>query len=258
MYRVLVLVCFLSGVAVAQSSPPPPPAGAPAPPPGSDPAAPAVDPAASPAAPAQPGPPASAAPPAQPAPPPQSGYYQPQGPYQPQGYYQPQGAPMYGQPRALSLRNGMTFEANLGLGWIRASADGESDTSDLGIGGLSLGVGGWTSPKVALTARLSGVTLSENGAQLSHVFLGPAAQYWVDDHFWLGGGAGLSILAASNDVDRDSVSGFGLDLRIGYTFTSGSENTVNVSLELNPGWYSENGSSATFTGIGFLFGYQHL
>lgn len=58
--------------------------------------------------------------------------------------------------------------------------------------------------------------------------------------------------------DSDSISGLGLDLRAGYTFTKGSENTFNVSMELNPGFYSENGQSATSIGIALLLGYQHL
>jgi hypothetical protein len=67
------------------------------------------------------------------------------------------------------------------------------------------------------------------------------------------------ILALNSDGGNDdSITGFSFDLRAGYTFTSGSENTFNLSFELNPGHYSDNGSSATFTGIGILLGYQHL
>lgn len=183
---------------------------------------------------------------------------QPQPPPPGQPYYQPV-QPVYAQPpQPVSLHDGMTFELNLGLGWVRASANDTSDTSNLGIGGLSLGVGGWVSPKLAITGRIAGVTLSENGARLSDIFFGPSAQYWIDDHFWLGGGAGLGILAVSNNANSDSITGVGLDLRIGYTFSAGSENTINASFELNPGFFSENGSSATFTGIGILLGYQHL
>jgi hypothetical protein len=166
---------------------------------------------------------------------------------------------MYGPPPPQSLRNGMTFEANLGLGWIRASANDDSDTSDLGLGGLSLGLGGWVSPKVAITARIAGVTYSDDGGRVTDAFFGPSLQYWVDDHFWFGGGVGLGVLAVSVDnVGDDSTTGIGFDLRAGYTFTAGSENTFNASFELNPGHFSENGSSATFTGIGILLGYQHL
>jgi hypothetical protein len=220
------LVLGLSAVSYAQPSGSPPPA------PTGDP----VDPNAAP-----PGP-----------------YGQPPQPYgQP---YQPYGQP-YQQPPPpppQSLHNGLTFEANLGFGWVHLSTDSDSDTSDLGVAGLSLGVGGWVSPQLAITARVAGVTLSENDARLTNGFLGPSAQYWLQDRFWLGAGAGLAFLSVSDNYNGDSIRGFGLDLRAGVTFTSGSENTFNASLEINPGFYSENGSSATFTSIGFLVGYQHL
>jgi hypothetical protein len=152
----------------------------------------------------------------------------------------------------------MTVELNLGLGWLQASDGNDSATSDLGIGGLSLGVGGWLNPKLAVTGRIAGVTLSDNGATLSNVFFGPALQYWIDNHFWVGGGAGLAILALGGDSSGDSITGFGLDMRAGYTFNEGSENTFNASLEINPGFFSESGGSVTVTGIGILLGYQHL
>jgi hypothetical protein len=163
--------------------------------------------------------------------------------------------PVYGPPpQPVSLKNGMTVELNLGLGWMTSS---ESDKSYTGIGGLSLGVGGWVSPQVAITGRIAGATISENGEQLSNIFFGPSLQYWVNDNFWLGGGIGLGILADNCD-GCESVTGFGFDARVGYTFSVSSENTFNVSFELNPEHYSENGVSATITSVGILLGYQHL
>jgi hypothetical protein len=153
----------------------------------------------------------------------------------------------------------MTFEANIGLGWIRASNGNQSDTSDLGLGGLDIGVGGWANPNLAITGRIAGVTLSENGARLTSGVLAVSLQYWVNDNFWLGGGAGLGVLAfTDSDGDGDSVTGLGLDMRIGYSFATTTENTFNVSFELTPTFPSENGESATFTGIALLLGYQHL
>jgi hypothetical protein len=239
-------------VALAQPAPssPPPPNG---PPPGNpapyDPNA-----GSGPYAPAPNGPA-----PGQPPPPP-GGYGQPTQPnygYQP---YQYQQAPV-------SVRSGMTFEANLGLGWIRVSPDGEdSDTSDVGLGGLCLGVGGWVSPKLAITARLAGATVFDTimGADFryTNAFFGGSAQYWVDDHFWFGGGAGLGVYALHVDYngesDGDSINGFALDMRAGYTFSATTESTWNVSFELNPAFYSDNGQDATVTSIAILGGYQHL
>ncbi|HEY5928619.1 MAG TPA: hypothetical protein VIV11_43335 [Kofleriaceae bacterium] len=237
---VSVFVVAVPALALAQTPPPPLPQPAPPPPP-------AAGAPADPFAPVPPTDPAPPMPPPQPAPPPP--------------YYQPPPPPMYAQPPPPppSLHRGMTFEANLGIGWIRLTDEGgDSETSDVGVGGLSLGVGGWMNEKVAITARLSGVTISEDDSRFSAIFLGPSAQYWVDKHFWLGGGVGLGIVAASSGDLNDSITGFSLDLRAGYTFNEGSENTFNASLEINPGFYSENGSSGTATGVGLLFGYQHL
>jgi len=165
----------------------------------------------------------------------------------------------YMQQEAPNLKSGMTFELNLGIGWIRAANDSDSETSDLGIGGLNLGVGGWVNPKLAISGRIAGVTYSEDGASLTQGFLGVSAQYWIDDHFWAGGGVGFGIIRVDIDgFGDDSKGGFGLDGRVGYSFMTTSENTFNVSLELTPGFFSENDQSFTYTGIAFLLGYQHL
>ncbi len=172
----------------------------------------------------------------------------------------PMAAPV-GEPSGGAVyRNGMTFEANLGAGWIHASGGGLSDNSDAAIAGLSLGVGGWISPDVAITGRIAGLTLSQNGANLSHEFIGPSLQYWANDHVWFGGGIGLSLLAlrGNNSGGQDSRTAFGMDLRAGYNFIATGENTVNLSIEVNPGFYSDQGTTITYTGIGFLLGYQHL
>lgn len=175
-----------------------------------------------------------------------------------QGYYsQPPPQPGYGGPSpAASLRNGMTVELNLGIGWAHASDgdSGASTTSDVVLGGLDLGVGGWLNSKMALTGRIAGVSDSQNGVTAVSVFVGPSLQYWLDNHFWLGGGAGFARVAAFSDGDSIGINGFGLDLRAGYTFTQNSENTFNLSVELTPGFYD----GGNITGIALLAGYQHL
>jgi hypothetical protein len=247
----LSLVVAMVGVASAQEPPPPEPPATPAP--TTTPAPPTTPaPYPGPAAPAPyPGPPAPAPypGPAAPAPygPPPPGYAYPPPP-------QPQPPPSWE-----SLRHGMTFEANIGFGWMRASNDSMSDTSDLSLRGLNIGLGSWVNPHLALGARIAGVTYSETGGRLTNAVLVGGLQYWANDHVWFGGGVGFGVLAASADGgNSDSVSGFGMDLRAGYTFSSATVNTFNVSFELTPTFLSENGSSATITGIAVLLGYQHL
>ncbi|MGE0871380.1 MAG: hypothetical protein AB7P03_22655 [Kofleriaceae bacterium] len=254
------LVVLAPAVALAQPAPgqppPPPPPQQPAP----------QQPAPQQPVPQQPAP----YPQPQPAPYPQPQPYPPPQPYpQPQPYPAPQPYPgQYQQPYQQPYqpppgprRDGMTFELNLGLGFLTNSeADDESDT---GIAGLDLGIGGWMNSNMAITGRIAAVTISDEPLRLSHIFIGPTVQYWTNKNFWVGGGAGLSVLWLSidddfSDSDGDSINGFGLDLRAGYSFDTGSENTFNISLELTPGFYSENGFDTTITGVAFLLGYQHL
>ena len=90
----------------------------------------------------------------------------------------------------------MTFEANLGIGWIHGSTDTASDTSDLSLGGLDLGLGGWVSPQLAITGRIAGVTDSVSGGRITSGVLVGAVQYWPTPNVWVGGGLGVGVLAS--------------------------------------------------------------
>lgn len=187
---------------------------------------------------------------AQPPPPPPPGY-----------------APTYAAPAdPVMLRNGLTFEANLGIGWVWATSDGDESDKELALGGLNLGVGGWINPNLAVTIRAAGVTYSDSEGdtdfRFTTGFFGPSAQYWTGPNFWLGGGLGLGFVQATIDgpggSDSDSETGVALDLRAGYTFSNTSENTWNVSFELTPSFLELGGQDITFWGMGILLGYQHL
>ncbi len=226
---VVALVFLLPAVAQAQPGPYPPP------PPGGDPNQ----------------------------PPPPDGYSQPAPPagYAPQPVY---GQPVY-QPQpqpAASLRNGMTLELNLGFGMVWARSEGQDSETETALAGLNLGIGGWLNERMALTGRVSGTTFSpQDGVRFTTGVIGPSLQYWTDDHIWVGGGVGLAFAAISVDganEQPDPETGFGLDLRAGYTFSTGTVNTFNVSVEYNPGFFSFDGGSVQLNSFGLLFGYQHL
>lgn len=203
----------------------------------------------------------------QPYPPPQPyGQPYPQGPYgQPPVGYQPYQPYQQPAPPPRPLRDGMTFEIGLGIGWLQADDNSTSDTSDAGVA-FNLGLGGWFNKNMAVTGRLAStsVTIGDDGyggdITMHAMFLGPSLQYWVDDGLFIRAGAGLAIAGVSSTYadGSDSISGFGLDLGIGYNFTRGSENTFNASLELTPGFYNENGESMTLGGLSINVGYQHL
>jgi hypothetical protein len=198
---------------------------------------------------------------------PQPYYPQPQqGPYGQQPYgYQPYQQPYQQPPPPRNLRDGMTFEINLGIGWLQADDEYTSDTSDAGLG-FGLGIGGWLGTNMAVTGRLAStsVKVGDDGyggdITMHGMFLGPSLQYWVDEGLFIRAGLGIAIAGVSSQYsdESDSINGFGLDLGVGYNFSRGTENTFNASLELTPGFYSENGESATLGGISLLVGYQHL
>jgi opacity protein-like surface antigen len=155
-------------------------------------------------------------------------------------------------------RQGLTFEANLGLGFLQASSDTQDSDTETALGGLDLGLGAFINPNLAISARVAGVTYSDDVSTISAVFFGPSAQYWVMPNVWVGGGLGLGVARASIDLGgstaSDSETGFALDLRAGYTFNPNAKHSFNASIELTPAFIEDT----TFTGIGLLVGYQFM
>jgi len=150
--------------------------------------------------------------------------------------------PVYTQA-PVNHRQGFTFEANIGVGFMWATVEDDESDKKVALGGIDVGLGGWINERMAITARIAGVTYTESEGDIdlrwTTGFAGPSLQYWLDDHVWLGGGAGFGVVALSIDGpggdDSDSEVGFGLDLRAGYTFSSmATQNTWNLSLELTP------------------------
>jgi hypothetical protein len=216
-----------------------------------------------------------------PAPPPPPEPAQPQPPqpvYGPQPAYTaqpPYGAqPSYQAPPPVTpwaFHRGVTFEANLGVGFVRLtdSGGGTPINTDGALAGADLGVGGWLSPQLALTVRIAGNQVKYMGVpgpgegNLVNAFFGPSLQFWANPNVWLGGGVGFATFrdvggsCSGNGSSQCGVNGWGLDLRAGYSFGD-TANTFNVSVELNPSFYSNNGSSGTATGFALLAGYQYL
>ncbi len=135
-------------------------------------------------------------------------------------------------------------------------------TTDRGIGGLSLGLGGWVNSKLAITARIAGATASISGGSVTDAFVGPSVQYWIDDdHFWVGGGVGFGVFVIRADSGESrTITGASFDVRAGDTLNAGSKHTVNFSLELTPGRVRDDELNASLSvmSIGALIGYQFL
>ncbi len=148
------------------------------------------------------------------------------------------------------------MEANAGLGLLHLSPDGGAERTEAGIGGLNAGIGGWLTPRAALTLRIAGVTYSEDLGRLTGGFIGGALQLWTSDRVWVGTGLGIGIamLELENAPDPDPETGLGLDFRLGYTALVSRSHSLTLSLEVNPSFLDGN----TLTGVGFLIGYQYL
>lgn len=152
-------------------------------------------------------------------------------------------------------REGITIEANVGLGWIRSSpTHAPSYTSGVSFG-LDLGLGAWLTPQLALTGRFAGLTSLEDGERFGAYILGPSVQYWFEPRWFLGAGAGLGLLGSSTS---DNELGFAFDLRMGYAFSTTDERTLTGSVEITPARFTAAGDSATLTAVALLFGFQYL
>ena len=222
---VFLALVSLAGTAAAQGAPAPAP---PPPPPGPSPyPAPAPAPAPYPPAPAP-----------YPVPPP--------GGYAPQPYYQPM--PVAPGPQ----RDGVTVGLDLGLGFTRGSAGGESDTEG-GLSGLNISLGGFVSPTMAILLRISGTTF-DGGSDFTFVnaFLGGAVQAWVAPRVFVGGGAGIAIFTCT-DCD-DSESGFALTGRAGFEISQGRNSGFHIAAEITPSFYDND---VSITSIGLQIGWQH-
>jgi len=154
---------------------------------------------------------------------------------------------------------GVTFDVEIGFGKVASSSDNNAGATGWGFAGPSAGVGAWVLPQLAVTGRIAGVNVPDNGVFSSDLFLGPTAQYWLDERFWASGGAGLGIHYLSPmSGDSDSVKGIAFDLRVGYVLSKSAESAISASLEVQPAHYSDAGQSVWLTGVGILVGYQYL
>jgi hypothetical protein len=169
------------------------------------------------------------------------------------------------------------------------STDGHHGvTAEVGVGAeltilaapvVSAGVGGWLTPRTALTGRAFGMmseTSETEGYRTYELFVGPAFQYWVNRGLWLGYGAGYCQLheetIGATPRSQTTYRGVELDLRIGGAATIAPHHTVNLSLELRAGLMlyetsppdgtlDPSGTMAVarpFLGLTFGAGYQYL
>lgn len=212
--------------------------------PGADPAPP----------PPPPGPYAPAPAPAPPPPPPPSPYQPP-----PPAGYAPPPQPYYQQPVPYSTepdRSGFTIGLDLGFGLTNGDPEGGGGSTEAGISGLNVSVGGFITPKLAIALRISSTLFQADygfsSIWIQNGFVGGVVQAYVAPRMFVGGGAGMGIFQAPFEEGTDNETGFALQGRFGYEIMQNRSNALHLALEISPAFYD----GLRVTSIGFQFGWQ--
>ena len=144
-------------------------------------------------------------------------------------------------------RSGFTLLLNIGVGFQRDEFFGTTET---GVEGINLGLGGFLNEDLALMFRTSGTSVTyDAGTQVSGT-VGPTLQYWASDKLMLEGGAGLGLW----DFEGSNDAGFGMILGIGYSVWNNEGHSLYLGAEYAPAFTDP----ATVHNFGIVFGWQLL
>lgn len=136
------------------------------------------------------------------------------------------------------VRSGFTGEIGLGASFISETAE---DRIHFGITPLSIGVGGFLDQDTALLLRWSGAGAIRNEPNVdgdNYVSsllgqVGPHLQFFLNDTFMLGLGAGVAVY--TRDVEFEDVyTGFVGSVRLGLAFWNGHSATLRITTEALP------------------------
>jgi hypothetical protein len=142
-------------------------------------------------------------------------------------------------------REGFTLEVGLGMSLTTLAPDvGESETR-FGLAPLSLSLGGFLTPDVAMMARIAGTSYFEefggDTVQLGSNFYGLALQYWPADVVFIGGGFGFALFddnpffGGGNRIAGEG--GWALMARAGWSFATLRDHSFALVYELIPAFY---------------------
>jgi hypothetical protein len=151
-------------------------------------------------------------------------------------------------------RGGFTALVDIGAG---VQNDASIDLTEVGIAGLSVGVGSFLTRDFALMFRLAGTNVSYDfGAagdygQVSGV-AAPTVQYWLSDRLNIEAGAGWGFWRSA-DADEDE-TGLGLILGAGLTIFNRGKHNLQFGVQYTPAFTNPG----TIHNVGFTFGYQFL
>lgn len=138
------------------------------------------------------------------------------------------------------LRQGFTMELGIGIANTYVSADGASSgKSNVGLAPLSLSLGGFASPDVAILFRLAGTSYFERDTQIVNGFYGVHVQYWVNDHVMLSGGPGFTLFGQNALFHGTSKpeGGYGASFRVAVAPLATKHHSLRIAAEVFPSKY---------------------
>jgi hypothetical protein len=166
-----------------------------------------------------------------------------------------------GAGRALAAPDHSGFTGDLGIGIgitsqpvetfsICASSSGsctftsrvdKSTDVRVGLAPLSLSLGAFLTPKVALLFRASGTSFFQGNTQYVDTFYGAVVEVWPHDRFFVGGGPGVGYYGTNPLLSdyNDGQAAFALDARAGAALLQGRNHALTLSVEGSSGFYAE-------------------
>jgi hypothetical protein len=148
------------------------------------------------------------------------------------------------------------YGTSVGPGGPQVSVTRKQTDTYVGYAPLSIGIGGFISPRFALLFRATGTAFFEYGDQWANGIYGGVLQFWPSDNFFLSAGGGVALIGQSSFVPRDSsgsLTGFGFSARAGVAVANFTHHSLRIDAEVLPAFYERR--SAVGTAIVFAWQY---
>jgi len=132
-----------------------------------------------------------------------------------------------------------------------AGFEGDRTDTELGLAPLSLSLGAFVSPKVAILARAAGASYFDRGDQIVHNFYGAIVEVWPNDYVYVSGGVGFALFGENPFLSGGNAyleGGWALDVRAGVALAQGTNHDFTLSIEAIPGFYEDE----TVVGFGLV------
>jgi len=184
----------------------------------------------------------------------------------PPPYYPPPPPP---PPPHGVFRAGIVFGFAAGLGDLNSSSCPQSACG--GAFALEGHLGGMISPRAALMFETWGTdhpySLNGNDHETINWFWTGAAQFWLNDIFWIKGGAGLALLRETEDtgvidyngyavVAATDHTGFALFGAAGVEVLQSYNFALDIQGRIGSGFYSDSGGSFSVQNYAILVGFN--